>query len=172
MSRARPKSQILATLWSVNRTFLAATSLWMHYTHMKEKMFVSVWTLVPSLWNLDITISLKRFSFILSVLLHFFMQSDLCFSETSSDFVDCQASSGCHRSGCCKESAAFSVLDVCTLKACGTSTHIFGSQKVEALSHLKGKPQQVVNVQWPVNSLLTQRDLGGIRWKQCWNHWK
>lgn len=31
MSRARPKSQILATLWSVNRTFLAATSLWMHY---------------------------------------------------------------------------------------------------------------------------------------------
>lgn len=95
------------------------------------------------------------------------MQIDLCLSETSSDFVDRQDYLGCHRSCCCKESAAFWVLDVPTLNACGTITHIFGRQKVEALSHLKGKPQQVVNVQWPVDSLLTQRDLGRIRWKQC-----
>lgn len=37
MSRARPKSQILATLWSVNRTFLAATSRWMHCRYKKHK---------------------------------------------------------------------------------------------------------------------------------------
>lgn len=41
----------------------------------------------------------------------------------------------------------------------GKITHISGSQKVKALSHLKGKSQQIVNVQWPVTSLLTNRVL-------------
>lgn len=115
---------------------------------------------LQSLWN----------DFLLYFLFCCIFHADWLFFWNSSDFVDGQDFFG---SCCCKESAAFSVRDVSSLKACGTITHIFGSQKVEALSHLKGKPQQVVNVQWPVDSLLTQRDYGGrIRWKQCRNHWK
>lgn len=40
-----------------------------------------------------------------------------------------------------------------------TVTHIFGSQEVKALSDLKGKLQEIINVQRPVNILLRQGDL-------------
>lgn len=45
---------------------------------------------------------------------------------------------------------------------CGKVTYIFSSQEVQALSHLKGKPQQVIDVQRPVSSLLADRVLNQI----------
>lgn len=44
MSRAKPKSQIFATLPWVNRTFRAARSLWMHYTYKHTHTLTEVRT--------------------------------------------------------------------------------------------------------------------------------
>lgn len=47
-------------------------------------------------------------------------------------------------------------LDVLIVKSFSTITHVLGSQEVKALSHLKGKLQEIINIQRPINILLAQ----------------
>lgn len=158
MSRARPKSQILATLWSVNRTFLAATSLWMHCRHRKHKHTGQTtpkrasytWTIMtetktlPRLrhrgWWQDQEKPWDQDPFMPKTLRGFFHHD---YWQVWNDLPQ----------NSCSQMYAQGVI---LRNSLHTIAHILGSQEVKTLSDLKGKLQEIINVQRPVNILLAK----------------
>lgn len=129
MSRARPKSQIFATLPWVKRTFLAARSLWMHWkTHIMRDSYHIRWICTDGV----------KFPF--QILLLWVKQVWYIYTFFASFFTAVQtwASPSC---------ASPRVASRNLLIRLWWLTYVFGGEELHAFGDLVGEAQQVFGVQ-------------------------